>query len=292
MLFLLFYLLNSSNADNNLYRKLRTDKVEILFEDSSEQIAKEVAKFYPFVRTELETTIGWNVDFRPIVIILKDRNTFKRMTSSDLIIALAIPKRNLIIIDSSRVYTKPFTLRTTVKHELCHLLLHRYIEDLPRWIDEGVCQWISEGLAEIMICNNEDILTKAVMTGRLIKLHDLKRFPNDEKALLLSYEQSKNIVEYIIEEFGKSGLLSLLESLKDGDKLEDAIWKNFSLTISELEKKWHIDLKRKHTIFYYFSQNVYLILFLLGGLITIYGFIKLYKRKKAYVDENEEDIQG
>lgn len=292
MLFLLFCLLNSSNADNNLYRKLRTDKVEILFEDSSEQIAKEVAKFYPFVRIELETTIGWNVDFKPIVIILKDRNTFKRMTSSDLIIALAIPKRNLIIIDSSRVYTKPFTLRTTVKHELCHLLLHRYIEDLPRWIDEGVCQWTSEGLAEIMIGNNEDILTKAVVTGRLIKLHDLKRFPNDEKALLLSYEQSKSLVEYIVEEFGKSGLLSLLESLKDGEKLEDAVWKNFSLTISELEKKWHIDLKRKHTIFYYFSQNVYLILFLFGGLITLYGFIKLYKKKKAYVDEDEEDVQG
>jgi hypothetical protein len=291
---LLFCSVNSSYAINNISRELHTDEVIILSHDPSEKIAKEVAEIYPSVRAEIESTIGWEVEFRPVVIILNDRETLEKMTSSSLITALAIPERHLIIIDSSRVYTKPFTLRTTIKHELCHLLLHWHIkkENLPRWLDEGVCQWVSDGLAEIMMDNKVDVLTRAVMSNRLINIRDLKRFPNDDKALLLSYEQSKSLVEYIVEEFGKSGLLKLLESLKEGDEPEDAVWKSFSVTTSELEKKWHAYLKGKHTIFYYFSQNIYIILFLLAALATLYGFIMMRRKKKAYVDEEVEDVQG
>ncbi len=266
------------------------DELVVLFNDSNEKIAKEVAEVYPFVKSELEKTIGWKVDFRPTVTILKDRNALKRKTLSDLIVAVAIPERNLILIDSSRIYTKPFTLRTTIKHELCHLLLHANIdkENLPRWIDEGVCQWTSNGIAEI-IMNKEDVLAKAVMSGRLISLHDMITFPNDDTGLLLSYEQSKSLIKYIVENFGRLGLLNLLESLRNGNRPDDAVWKNFSITIPELERKWHAYLKRKHTIFYYFSQNVYLILFLFAGLITIYGFTKLWMKKRAYIDVDEDD---
>lgn len=288
--FLLFHFTNASNADIHVSRELRKDELVVLFNDSNEKIAKEVVEVYLFVKSELEKTIGWKVDFRPTVIISKDRNALKKATFSDLIVALAIPERNLILIDSSRVYTKPFTLKTTIKHELCHLLLHANIdkENLPRWLDEGVCQWTSSGIAEV-IMNKEDVLAKAVMSGGLISLQDMITFPNNDTALLLSYEQSKSLVKYIVEKFGRVGLLNLLESLRNGDRLEDAVWKNFSLTISELEEKWHVYLKKKHTIFYYFSQNVYLILFLFAGLITIYGFTKLWMKKRAYIDVDEDD---
>ncbi|MBE0425092.1 MAG: hypothetical protein IBX72_00380 [Nitrospirae bacterium] len=293
LLFLLFCLLNASDAKNETSRELRTDEVIILFNDSAERIARELAGIYPTVRAELESTIGWEVDFIPVVAILNERETLRKITSSSLIIALAIPDRNLIIIDSSRVYPEPFTLRTTIKHELCHLLLHRNIkkENLPRWLDEGVCQWTSDGLAEIMMDNKENIIMKAVISDRLINIHELKTFPNDEKALLLSYQQSKSLVEYIIREFGKSNLLQLLGYLQEDYPLEEAVWKSFSVTTSELEKNWQAHLKRKYTMFYYFSQNIYIILFLLAALATFYGFIRMWKRKKAYVDEDEEDVQ-
>jgi hypothetical protein len=48
--------------------------------------------------------------------------------------------------------TYPFTLTVTLKHELCHLFLHYLIGggELPRWFNEGIAQWTSGGIAELM----------------------------------------------------------------------------------------------------------------------------------------------
>jgi len=293
MLFLLFFLtfMNTLYAEPN---KIQTKEVIVIFEEPLENVAKDVVKVYPAVKADLVATLDWKVDVRPDVILVKDKSTLMKMVGSDIIIAFAIPDRNLIVLDTSRIYTRPFTLEATLKHELCHILLHSNIKNdrLPRWLDEGVCQWASGGIAELIADDGDSAITKATISDSTISIGDLIRFPRDEKSLLLAYEESKSIVEYIVSEYGKQGILQILVYLKEGHSIDDSIQKSLSVSTSELEIKWLVYLKRKHTWFSYLSYNIYTILFFLAAVITVYGFIRLLKKKRAYVDEDEEKGRG
>ena len=127
-----------------------SDEAVVLYEGDKRVIAEDIAHVYPSVKQELESTLKWDIDFKPDIVIARDTETFRKIVGSKIIVAFAVPERNLIVLDSSRVYTKPFSLEATLKHELCHLLLHRNIreDNLPQWLDEGVCQWASGGIAE------------------------------------------------------------------------------------------------------------------------------------------------
>lgn len=268
----------------------RTREVEVVFASHLKDVSQEVLTIYPMVRDELETELNLKIDILPKVV-LTNRDDFKKIVSSDFIIAFAIPDRNLIVIDTSRVYTKPLTLKTTIQHELCHLLLHRHVEkkNLPRWLDEGICQWVSGGISELMVEHQGRTLSKAVFSNRLIDINMLERFPADEQNLVLAYEESKSLIEFIEKKYGKQGILSMLGYLKEGNPVNESINKALGLTIYELESLWRADLKKKHTWFLYLSNNIYTILFAFATLAMIYGFIRFLKRKSEYVDK-EEDI--
>jgi hypothetical protein len=274
-------------AETNSIQKADTT---VFYEKGLASAAGEVAEVYSSVRHDLQKTFGWEIDFRPDIVLAGDRDTFRKIVGVDSIIAFAVPGRNLIVLDMSRVYTKPFTLKSTLKHEVCHLVLHRYIgsERLPRWLDEGVCQWVSGGLGELDTEGGRRYLPGAAVSGSLFSLGEMARFPYEEKSIALAYEQSRSIVEYTVKEFGEEGLLRILEGLKEGESLDRAIRNSTSMSLYELEEKWHAHLKRKYTWFYYLSSNLYTILFVFAAAITVYGFIRLMKKKREYVDEDEE----
>jgi hypothetical protein len=176
---------------------------------------------------------------------------------------------------------------------LCHLILHHYIRggNLPRWLNEGISQWVSGGITEIIIGENKDLLKQATLSGRFIRINDLtEKFPQDEKSLLLAYQESKSFVDYIYGEFGSGGILRILNHLRDGNKIDAAILESVSIPADELEKRWHGRLRKKFTWFTYLSDHLYQILFSLSAFVLIYGFIRLLIRKKAYKDNGEDDV--
>jgi len=270
---------------------IQTSTANILFEKPLMPVAREIAEIYPAVSSELSQAFRWEIDFRPEIVLANDRDTFRKMVGSDSILAFAVPQRNLIVLDTSRVYTKPFTLRTTLKHELCHLVLHRNIQGdrLPRWLDEGICQWASGGIAELMAEDSDKALAQATASDMLIPIGGLERFPDEDKSLLLAYEESKSFVEYLISKSGEEGFLQAVGYFKEGNSLDEAIQRSFSMSLHDLEQDWQSHLKRKYTWVYYLSSNLYTILFVFAALITVYGFIRLLQKKRAYKDEETED---
>jgi hypothetical protein len=287
LLFLFLFLVNPANA---ALHSVQSKDMTVFYEGALTSAVREVARVYPSVKSQLADTVGWGIDFSPDIVLVKDRETFRKMTGSDLVVAFAVPSKNLIVLDMSRVYAKPFTLETTLKHELCHLLLHCNIQgkNLPRWFDEGFCQWASGGVAELAAYGNDD-LSNAVVSGRLMSMSELESFPSDGTSLKLAYEESKSFIEYIVGEYGRPGILHMLGYLKEGDSVNVSVRKSFLISMSGLEGNWHAYLKRRHTWFYYLSSNIYTIIFSIAAIVTIYGFFRLLKRKRAYVDENEED---
>ncbi len=271
---------------------LGDESVIVWFDSPLENSAREVLKVYPAIRVELMTALGWKTAFRPEIVLIKDSASFRRVADSDLVTALAVPQKNLIMIDSSKMNAHPFTLETTLKHELCHLELHHHIaeSELPRWFDEGICQWVTGGLSEIMTESNHSILREAALSNRLLSIEGLtERFPTDGRDLLLAYDESRSIVEYIEKQFGASAVRKILEQMNGGEDLENAVHKSILISLDELEKRWKASVSEKSSWFSYIGNNLYEILFLFAALISIYGFFVILKKKKEYMDKEDPE---
>ncbi len=265
--------------------------VTVRYDDSLQAAAREVVALYPKAKAAIEDTLPWKITFKPLVI-MADRATFQHFSQNARIAAFAVPADNLIVIDHSRVTAGPTTLGATLKHEICHLQLHHYIARgrLPRWLDEGYCQWTSDGVAEVFIDSRTSQIEQAVLAGRLIPLQDLgTSFPSDERSLVLAYEESKSVVEYVIREHGFPSLMAVFDNLKAGDSVDEAIQTALSYPADELEKKWLLALKGHIGWLSYLSTYIYELLFLLCALITIYGFVRIIRRIKTARDQPDDE---
>lgn len=270
---------------------IENDQIVVEYEKSLQAVAGELIRIYPSVKKELEDTFQSEINFRPAVRLIRERKTFQDAAVSRLIVAVAVSGRDLIVIDNSKMKTDPFSLEVTLKHELCHLVLHHITKEgsLPRWFNEGVSQWVSGGITDIIMGENKDLLKQATLSGRLIRLRDLAyRFPEDDEGLLLAYQESKSITDYIDKEFGPDSIKQIVHYLKSGDDIDTAVLRALSIPVYELEEKWHADLRKRFTWFTYLSSHLYQVLFSLTALASIYGFIAFLIRKRKYKDEEEE----
>jgi hypothetical protein len=265
--------------------------LRVIYEGRHDSSAHEVARIYPFVKARLERVFGWDAPSKPSVIVIMNAARFQRMAENPFCVAFAVPHKNLMVIHYSRVNTRPFSMENTLKHELCHLLLHHHIRKglLPRWLDEGVCQWVSDGIGEILIDQKTSLLNKAAFRGRFVPLYELKdAFPRHRELMMLAYEESRSFVNHVIARYGKEGLLRVLGSLKEGNTIETAFLKSLSIPLEKLEKDWHQSLRKKVTWFTYLSYHLYEILFALMAFITIAAFIKMILKKRGYLKKEEE----
>jgi len=271
---------------------LQREEVLILFEEPLQAGAEEVARVYPIIREDLEKMLGWRVDFIPTVVLIKESKSFQRMTQSPLVVAFAVPERNLIVIDHSKMTVDPFSTEATLKHELSHLLLHHHLRErkAPKWLDEGIAQWVSGGIADIIMSPKRSFLTEATLADRLLSIRSLTDgFPRDRDALFLAYEESKSLVSYIIEKYGIHGIRRVLAHMKEGDGWEEAVQRGLSVSTEELEAAWYHDLRKRLTWFTYLINHLYEILFFLAALMTIFGFARRWWKKRAYWREAEDD---
>jgi hypothetical protein len=271
---------------------LQNDELIVAYEPSLEGAAAEMLRLYPDLKQELKKKTGWGLDIRPQVVLVKDTRIFQKVSGNKLFVAFAVPEKNLIVIDYSRMNLHPFSLRVTFKHELCHLLLHRHISKhrLPRWLEEGICQWASDGIGELFIDKSGSGLDAAIMAGRVLDLRRLaNNFPRDKPSLILAYEQSKSVVNYIDRQYGNGAILDLLGHLKNGESMEAAATKSLGISSDELEKDWLSHLESTPRWLVYLADNLYGILFFVAALLTILGFIRRIMRRKAWEGEEEED---
>jgi hypothetical protein len=228
-------------------------------------------------------------------VLLNDNKRFRNLAGDNLVVAYALPNKNVVVIDHSKMNTSPFMLRNTFKHELCHLLLHHYIRDdnLPRWLDEGICQWASDGFADIIMDTKRNLLPTAILSDTYFDLEKLQhQFPQDKNSLMLAYQQSKSVVEYLSSKYGSQGILDFLKLLQQGYDLESAFEFRFAMPIDEFQYQWRGHLKKNINWFTYVSIHLYEILFVLAALLTILGFVRKMVRRRAYSAQEDEEDAG
>ena len=271
---------------------LHRQELAIVYEEPLRDVAINTANLFPSIKRNLEQSLGWQLAVRPTVLLISDTEAFSKIAGTDFIVAFAIPRKNLIVIDNSRMGTHPFSIEMTLKHELCHLLLHQHIDEdnLPRWLDEGIAQVVSGGISELYIFPKRSVLHHAVLSDGLISVRALtKRFPHNKKSLLLAYEESKSLTEYMIGRYGMAKVLRVLKTMKSGIGWEEAILKDLSISFDALEQDWHHDLKKRMTWLTYLSYHLYEILFFLAAMLMIGGAIRIIMKKRAYMRQYEDE---
>jgi hypothetical protein len=279
-------------ADSGEFHGLRGNGVDIFFDAPLRPAALEILQLYPAVKWDLEKIFEWEFRAVATVLITRNRQTFFGPSHSPVTVAFAVPQRNTIIMDYGRMKAHPFSLEITLKHELCHLLLHDYLGavTLPTWLEEGLCQWSSGGIGEILMEQKGSRLNKAAVTGRLIPVNVLRDgFPQETEALILAYEESKSVVEYLVRSHGKRTLLQWLGRMAEGEDIEAAFAGTFGFPLETLEKRWRDDLRREMTWFVYLSYYLYEILFGLLAIVAVYAFIRVTIRRRAYDEERDEE---
>jgi hypothetical protein len=265
--------------------------IKISYDEGLKTAAIDILGTMPSIKNRIRSRIGLRLDFPFHIIIFKDRENFTKQAGNDLIAAYALPAQNRIVMDLSQMRVHPLNIELITMHEITHLVLHNHIkrENLPKWFDEGISEWVS-GISDMINPDKKDVLKRAVIGRKVIPLYRLSNsFPRERNGFALAYEQSRSMVEYIESEYGEDALRSIIMRISKGVEFNEAVRNEFSITVAELESSWLKDIDVRYTWFGYISNNIYWILFVFAGIIVVIGFIRLRWRIKNYKDEEEED---
>ncbi len=287
-----FFVLAGHVYAEEVFREIKSQTVTVRFEEGLNRAAEEILESIPSIQDELHLKLGLNSDFPAVIVLYKNNRNFKKNTNSDMISAFAIPERKLIVIDYSKTLLHPLNLRLIVIHEMCHLVLSHHISrrNLPKWLNEGISQWVSGGASEIISPASINILKRAFISGNTLPFDRLFRtFPSDRNGFILSYEQSRSIVEYIEQTYGNGSVQRIISKLAGGTEFHEAIGEELSADFTTLEREWKGKMTLRYTWIIYLSNNIYWILFVAGALLTVFAFIRLRKRIRDYKDDDEDD---
>lgn len=130
--------------------------------------------------------------------------------------------------------------KKAVAHELGHLITHQvtvspFGATIPPWLDEGLAMHAEGEQGN----SDREALVKAIKDGRMATLQSLSSpFPADAQEAFYAYAQSQNVVEYMINTFGKDKLNNLLVLLNDGNTMDEALFKTYGYNLGGLDEAW------------------------------------------------------
>lgn len=276
------------------WHALETEAVRVFYEGSSRSAAERIADLSPLLFRELQASTGLKIVFQPIVIPVVRREDFYRMGGDRAVAAFALPQRQQVVMDLSRFTQQPANLRPVLKHEYVHLLLHHYIpsEQMPRWLDEGIAQHLSDGLSEYLPGQRQMLLGEALAADRVMPLEALaERFPGDDVGRQLAYEQSRSIVGYMVKRYGDGVVAEVLAHLAAGLSVGESVLAVSGISLQRLENDWRQRQASPLAWIGRMAGHVYGILFFLAAVATLLGFLRLQRRRRNYVDD-EDDLYG
>jgi hypothetical protein len=134
--------------------------------------------------------------------------------------------------------------KEAIPHELAHVVFGQRIAnclgaDAPSWLNEGMAMY-AEG--PVTAAEREPVLAE-LRKGSLQAFTTIERgFPADARRANLAYSQSKLLVDFMIETYGKEQLEALLDQFKNGERTDDALRAVYGLDTQGLDLTWRASL--------------------------------------------------
>jgi hypothetical protein len=113
--------------------------------------------------------------------------------------------------------------QTVIAHELTHLVFHHAVDNpyntVPRWLDEGVAVYESEGYT----AQWQGYVNAAVSSNTLIPLDGIAGlFPSVQSGFYLAYGESVAAVDFFIRTYGEPRFWELVKSYANGVSDDEA----------------------------------------------------------------------
>lgn len=130
-----------------------------------------------------------------------------------------------------------------IPHELTHLVFDSAVRNPyhfpPRWLNEGVATYLSEGYKT----SDRSLVEAAARGGRLMPLHALGgQFPTTAERFYLAYAESVSAVDYLVREQGTAALVKLIRSYAGGVTDDESFSAAVGTDQAGFEEAWLADV--------------------------------------------------
>jgi cell division septation protein DedD len=152
--------------------------------------------------------------------------------------ALALPAFDTILL-AVNASNLEWGLESAV-HELTHLVVHQITfnclgADMPTWLDEGLAVYFEGEVDEY----EQEVLESAMAEDDLLSLQSIASgFPTDADRARLAYAESRAVVTYLLETYGREAMGQFLASFAAGSSTSRALHEVYGLETIELENEW------------------------------------------------------
>lgn len=180
------------------------DSVEVTGPDNT---ADRIAKIVCGKKKSLDELFG--LKSRVSVRVCEDMDCWRRKSGRPWYISAALVADEQILTQPPRSLAKLDDLEGTLAHELVHLLIRKTAgRNCPRWLDEGLAQWLSGQTSAGESRPPKDEKELAELERRLRST----RTRRDQ--LERDYAASRSLVKQIVEQVGVKFLVRSLDGFK------------------------------------------------------------------------------
>lgn len=141
-------------------------------------------------------------------------------------------------------------LKNALFHEYTHILLYRKVAlKIPRWLDEGLAQYKEQSGGDKISGAELALLKKHLTQGNLIPLASMDNAwdsTGDQETINLAYVEAKSLILYLVDRYNFYQILSLLDKLKSGKNINQALKDTFYLDLAQIEQNWLAWLKEHY----------------------------------------------
>jgi len=209
----------------------------------------------------------------------------------------ADPKLGVVIVSLPSGPEQWLLTQQRIPHEIMHILLFQEMQQGYRYLPT----WLSEGLASMAeLYPNPDyraVLEDATQRKALLPISSMcLGFPRLASSAFLSYAQSASFVNFLHNQYGTSGLKTLLAAYSNGLDCDRGLEQAFGKNLSQLERQWRSqDLSDYSLMSSLDALAPWLILLL--AILAAPIIISLYKikpssRKKVTESDHLEDLSS
>ena len=274
------------------WRQITSSAAHIIYTHPDSQTAVVVQQYLQAALTPLLTSLRFILSQPVKIYICPNPATYNDFVGNKIPEwgeAVTFSRSNTIVLKSPYWSESRRTFKATVIHELVHVILAQFMEQqpIPTWLNEGLAVYFS---GERQLASSS-LVGKALTTNSLIPLNNINhvlQFQRDKA--LLAYQESFLAVNYLIEHFGKTSLVTLLESLKNNASLDNAFRTATQLTFQEFEQKWREHLQHENRWDVLIDLPVFLWI-LMGILFLIAVVLVFYRNRKKLKQWEAEEME-
>jgi len=125
--------------------------------------------------------------------------------------------------------SEAFLRENPLSHEIIHLLVDSWTQgNYPRWLSEGLAQYIEAGLIGYVLPEPEEEAREFLPLDKLGSAFD------DPEKQLAAYWQSRLMVQHLADNYGLDGILELLDCLRQGSPVAAPFREIYGFSVEKL----------------------------------------------------------